>query len=474
MEHSIVIERLRSAADRVPVDLDLDQILASGERRGDGRSRGWRRVAMVAACLLLVGAAVVGIATRADVGEDAAEPAARPEPPPPPVEPPEVPSSPEPPPSVDRFPVIPGGEPGAGQATAAWGGQIAWENPSRSHALVARVLDGVVTDGIALEVRSGWSGDEAPGAPQPTIVAGLEVEVYVEGGAPPLTTVVRTGEPVLTATGVDPVAFLEAAGGFPIVTADSSDFAIADLPAGYEVVVEPTPLPRGAISAFTQMPDGTTVVVDVVDPRLSLAQVGELRPVDVGGIGGWALDVGPGSTVVWPVSPTTWATVGGADDVASALAFARSIEFVDEVTWQERYQVPRADFPARGEAQDGQSSANDPVPTNPVSTDLVIDRREVPSEQAIDTPIACGDLPHLDDEITQPERADSPDAALSAFLATARAGGLFGAGYEQLVVDDGRSFRYERRNDVGDLVTVVVVEPFDGRWAVTRVLTSPC
>ena len=268
-------------------------------------------------------------------------------------------------PLPDRFPIVAESWPGANTAIGTWGGQIGWENGVMTEALVARRDGGSLRDGIALTVRA--SGPVAIGTPQQTTVAGQLVNVYVENGTPALTTVVLPGSPVLTASGRDPIAFLEAAGGFPIAnqrvgTDGTITFDVDTLPADYELIVAPTPLPLGAIDASTQVPkldaDGLITYVSRRNPLIAWAQATDLQPVDVNGITGWADDRGPGSTVIWQLSDTTWAFVGAAPDAATALKFARAIDFVDQATWSTRYSVEIPQY----QTQQQSSPTNDPPP----------------------------------------------------------------------------------------------------------------
>jgi hypothetical protein len=80
--------------------------------------------------------------------------------------------------------------------------------------------------------------------------------------------------------------------------------------------------------------------------------------VDVNGITGWADDRGPGSTVIWQLSDTTWALVGAAPDAATALKFARAIDFVEQATWSTRYSVEIPQY----QTQQQSAPTNDPPP----------------------------------------------------------------------------------------------------------------
>ena len=258
----------------------------------------------------------------------------------------------------DVYPVVPETYPNAELASAMWGGQLGWNASPSAEALVARLDGNTLTDGIQLSVHSD-SAEAFAGEAQAAQVAGISVEVYVENGSPALTTVVLPGSPALAVTGQDPIRFLEDAGGFPIAGAriDSTGavtFAVGTLPAGYEVIVPPSQLPIGSVDASTRVPDddggdGLAVWVEVRNPLISWAQAGQLTRVDVNGTTGWMIDSGPGSPVIWPASPTTWALVSGATNADIALEFARSVEFVDNATWTQRYDVEPTNFPPQND-----------------------------------------------------------------------------------------------------------------------------
>jgi hypothetical protein len=50
---------------------------------------------------------------------------------------------------------------------------------------------------------------------------------------------------------------------------------------------------------------------------------------------------------MWKVSDITWVTITGAASLDAALAFAGSLELVDEATWRARYHVESPEFPTR-------------------------------------------------------------------------------------------------------------------------------
>ncbi|HYN35328.1 MAG TPA: hypothetical protein VES40_22065 [Ilumatobacteraceae bacterium] len=377
----------------------------------------------------------------------------------------------------DQFGVVSDSWPSAATSSAMWGGQLGWDNATAAEALVARPDGDLLRDGIALSVSADGSRDQFRGVPQRATVAEVPVEVYVENGSPAITTVVLPGTPEVTASGLDPISFLEAAGGFPVYGQQVDDdgevtFAIGPLPDGYEVIVPPTRMPLGSVNAFTRASDGDggdgiSVWVEVRNPLIAYAQVGDLQQVDVNGNDGWLLDRGLGSNVIWQVSDTTWAYVGGASSADVAIEFARSIDFVDEATWTERYDVAQGVFPTR----DGALSA--PVSTLPEPTTLIVSRTEVTSAP-LDKPVACGDTPPSDEMLADSPSAASPDDALAEFLNTNTASTLLKLGYHELTITASGSHRYERYSATGDLVTAIEVSATADGWRATRVEASPC
>jgi hypothetical protein len=379
----------------------------------------------------------------------------------------------------DQFGVVSDSWPTAPTASAMWGGQLGWDNATAAEALVARRDGGLIRDGIALSVSSDGTRDQFRGVPQQATVAGVPVEIYVENGSPAITTVVLPGTPEVTASGLDPIAFLEAAGGFPVYGQRVDDdggvtFGIGQLPDGYEVIAPPARLPVGSLNAFTRADDGDgvdgdgiTVWVEVRNPLIAYAQVGDLQQIDINGTDGWLYDRGPASNVMWQVSDITWANVGGATSADVAMEFARSIEFVDEATWTERYDVAQPAFPTSDPALSA------PVSTLPEPTTLIASRTEVASAPT-DKPVACGDTPPSDETLADSPSASSPEDALAEFLNTDTANTLFKLGYDELTVTATGTHRYERYNNTGDLVTVVEVSATADVWRATRLEASPC
>ena len=382
------------------------------------------------------------------------------------------------PPRVDRFPLLPATDPRANSATAMYGNQIGWDNPPKSEALVARIEGDTMTEAVVLSVSGNSAALPFGSSATETVnVAGTDMQLFVEGGTPVLKTVVLPGIPTFFATGLDPVAFLELAGGFPIeetqVDADGEvSFAIGALPEGYEVIVPPTRLPRGSFDVSLRVADdpdadGISVWVGVRNSLLGEAEAGDLRRVDINGVSGWMRDDGPRSPVVWQVSETAWATIGGAATVDEALEFARSLTFVDEATWRARYGLEDPSYPAKAIA------LQPPPSTLPEPTQLIVSLRTIESD-TLETPIACGGTPYVDTQVLEPIATEDEGMALETFLATADAARLFDLGYEEVFVRRPGNYRFERHNNVGDLVTVIYVELLDGGWAVTRWQASAC
>jgi hypothetical protein len=366
-----------------PSILEFTRTENTGLRSAGNR---WRLLGAAAAAVLLVGGLAIAQRPRTEPAPGAQSPESAPvsEVPVPPATAPKLPA-----PALrpDVFAVVPDSYPNAELASAMWGGQIGSNGTTVAEALVARVDGSTLTDGYQLSVRS-VPDDVFPDEPQAAKVAGLDVQVYVENGTPALTTVVLPGTPTLTVTGQAPMQFIEEAGGFPIAGARVDDdgdvtFAVGALPVGYDIVVPPSQLPIGSIEAATRVPDrdggdGLAVRVQVRNPLISYAQVGDLQQVDVNGVTGWMIDSGPGSPVMWPASLTTWALVGGATNVDNALDFARSVDFVDEDEWAQRYGVEPENYPL----------PNDEVATTDVvKTTIVVEQPEL---IAIDAVVCVG------------------------------------------------------------------------------------
>ncbi|HWL45792.1 MAG TPA: hypothetical protein VNQ73_22815 [Ilumatobacter sp.] len=252
-----------------------------------------------------------------------------------------------PPLAPDRFPIIVDQFPGAAAAIGEWGGQISvLANPAQASALVARSDGTTLRDAVVLLASAPWV--LAATEPQHAQAAGLDVYTVQFPGRQ-LTTAALAGTPELLVVGLDPLAFIEAAGGFPIdgarIDADGEPtFLVGALPDGYSVITNPARLARGSVSARTSVPtaDDTRAIevwVQVGNPLVENAPLGPVHHVDIDGVTGWSQDAADGASVFWQVSDTTWASVRGAPEIETALALAAAVEFADEATWTARYDV---------------------------------------------------------------------------------------------------------------------------------------
>ena len=253
---------------------------------------------------------------------------------------------------ADVYPALPAGD---ARNDGAHGGymQVATDGSRSTSALIA-VPDGDrLTGGVQVVAIDNVAGEPlAPGAGRSATIDGAAVTVHNGGGDPATTTVVVRGDPTITFRGLDPVGFLEVSGlgvaTSPAVNASDGSLMLtideASLPPGYEVVVAPHPLPLGARVASMSIGQGDDrAEVGVVDPVVSWAAAGDLERVDINGVDGW-ITTTPGYVVIWKVSDTTWATVGGNPTREDSLQFARELTFVDEATWRQRYAVPEPLF----------------------------------------------------------------------------------------------------------------------------------
>lgn len=130
------------------------------------------------------------------------------------------------------------------------------------------------------------------------------------------------------------------------------------LPDGYEVLVEPALEPPRALSAATAVnlanSDGPGARVQVHNPLPPLAAGGELERVEIDGTPAWSSPRPGGHTIVWPVSDTTWVSVGVRNGAGETLTLAESVElaagvdFVGEGSWRAQYRVPEPNSVADG------------------------------------------------------------------------------------------------------------------------------
>ncbi len=226
--------------------------------------------------------------------------------------------------------------------------QIANENPERVSALLARRNGSALVDAIQIEAIG--PGLDFVGFPESVVVHGAAALLYTEDGSPIVRTVVLPGDPVVLVTGTDPVGFLESvepgAIGVAPVSAPTPGhpaftLSFCTLPAGYDVIVAPFESPRGTFEATivvdnTETSFGSMVGVSLMNPLPAFAVVGTLTQVDINGISGW-LSSAPGNDVIWEPAPGTFAIASGPATPDGALAFARSVRFVDEAEWRQIY-----------------------------------------------------------------------------------------------------------------------------------------
>jgi hypothetical protein len=373
----------------------------------------------------------------------------------------------------DRFAIVPDDHPLANQATAMYGGMQTPASGRYAEALVA-VDDGSALRGAAaLRVYAEVTAEMFPGAISME-VAGVTGRLWTEPGSPSTTTFITDGVPALAVQAADATAFVEAAGGVPIVDvrfgADGLlGFDVAPLPDGYSVIVPPGgPAATAAVNALTTVPDagngdGISVWVETVNPLTTWGLYGDMNRVDIDGVAGWMRDDGPGSPVIWQVSDTTWAMVGGAMNVDDALALARVVEFVDRDTWEERYDVATPTWPSAADRSMAATATTEPP---------LVALEEVGSV-GTDVPIGCGSIPPRDETIASPVVASSPATALAAFVEPS---GFWRSGWIDQTTGDGTdaTHRFEQRREDGLLVMVVYVDAVDGGWAATRWLSTPC
>lgn len=318
-----------------------------GARRDDGRRGVAVVLATAAAAVVLVGGLVIAPRWRgAETPPATAPPVTR-----------DVPPADEqllP----DVFPILPDDHPLADVATAAYGGMTTWEQWPLVEALVGIEQEGLFDDATLLQVRSRATLDgfvaEVGATGERAVLADVAGTIYVEPGDPAITTFVSDGDPARVVRGRDVVAFVRAAGTFPIADVESrSDgslaFDVARLPDGYSVAIEPyrwdvaaeieatTVVPAASV----QPPDGTQVRVQRSSPLRLWEVDGGIEFTDVNGVRGWRHDWEFGFGISWPVGDHAWAQVIGAPEVGfdDVIAFARSVQFVDRVTWEQRYDV---------------------------------------------------------------------------------------------------------------------------------------
>lgn len=276
-------------------------------------------------------------------------------------------------PFPDRYPVLPAGHPMESRVTALFDGQLDWDNEPQSWMIVGRVVDDVVVDAVRISTTAA-SPDEAasrlvdasPGEPVEALGSGWML--FRDVAEVMDVAIGRHGPATLAIAGTDPVGTVARLGGLGATVDTSVDargqpfLTVNALPDGYRVIAGPEAFVPGAMSARLTIPDGEgapdptlpdpvgdegdgiTVYVSMVDPFLM--PIDGLRRVDINGIEGWVSTTDGAPMITWKVSDTTWATIWDAADTDAAVAFARSLEFVDQTTWVGRYAVPDPLYPA--------------------------------------------------------------------------------------------------------------------------------
>lgn len=276
------------------------------------------------------------------------------------------------------FPALPAGDPRDAEVSAGYG-SFGATSPS-ARALVGRVNGDTVSDAVMLEVFADDPSDRfAFSDAEIVTVDGVSYDVYTDPGSPPVTTVVRLGTPSVALTGIDPFRFIDAAGGIPIndpvTDQDEVSFSIGALPAGYEIIVEPEPAPSGSLFAQINIPgpsggEGSFAQTEVGAPFPYSAIAASVRRVDVNGTPGWITDQAA-FAVGWQLDATTSVSAVSVTSEQDALDFARSLEFIDEPAWQQRYDAEPPppdrvtspdDFAVTETTPPGQSPIIDPIP----------------------------------------------------------------------------------------------------------------
>lgn len=264
-------------------------------------------------------------------------------------------------PRPTRFPALAASDPRDAGATTTYGFRSVGPGSgvASSTALVGKMIDDALIDDAVVEGVM-VSVLEAPVPPDagsdeidPVTVAGRTYDARrAEGGNPALTTLVDRKDPRIHVVGRDPATFLERMGVPPVagITFDDGvvEFELSPPPAGWTVIVPPISAPPRALVAGLTLAPADGVESDYVGvgliPELPLVGTGmQVRRVDIDGTEGWISTDAPFS-VYWPAGDGTlaWALSSTAD---GALELARSVEFVDEATWRERYDVGPDDMP---------------------------------------------------------------------------------------------------------------------------------
>jgi hypothetical protein len=238
------------------------------------------------------------------------------------------------------------------------------ENPERINALVARRDGNELNDGlwITLTLTAPADAPPPPAGTAPAEAVGEQVfdihgrtaDVWTGPFEVPVQHVRFHGDPVLEVTGVDALAFMQAAGPDAVrmvSTGAEPPFAlqVGDLPAGYELIIEPFRERLGSLGASisvgnTDATEGNYVGVSLTNPLAATAAYNDtLTSVDINGQPGW-LGSGPGNYLIWEPAPGTYATAGATNSPDESIALARSVQFVDRATWQTFYDIADPNF----------------------------------------------------------------------------------------------------------------------------------
>jgi hypothetical protein len=332
-----IIERLREAAERVDVDLTLEEVVAAPGPQSSHRPDSRRLAPAVAACLLLV----VGLAVAASIRfgtNDAVQPA----------------SSWSPPVSA------PVGAPGRGEVAAHvaippdWVGELVpgWRDGAlRSGRWVSVAIGRPTSEGFASPITvsvfdGAWTVLDAASSVE------IDGHTYLHLVIGEWQTLVTTTEPAIAASGrVDRDTLHGVLVACSVVTS-SSDFSIAlgSLPSGYVEMIRPHRLgtdttPRRALAEV-----GGVLVIneasDLAHPLLAAATSGaDLTRHEVGSSVGWS-----GTTSDNPYGPITflfWSPEAGvvfeidstdmARPIEDLVELARATTAIGAAEWDTRY-----------------------------------------------------------------------------------------------------------------------------------------
>jgi hypothetical protein len=397
-------------------------------RTRPGQSRWARVVPLAAAATVMIGVAGIVVLQRADRGEA----------PPTPAE------------SIadSLFPAEPSVYPLVGdQAGSTDFGSVSFisaNNPERVMALIAirngdtlrsgltviAQVDPVATDASVVPPTSAPA--EAVGT-QRFDVHGRWATVWTEPGDARVQHVRFDSQPSLELAGRDALAFAQNAGPDAVRVQSVPDpgvgssftLEIGQLPAPYELIVDPFRAPTNAVEASinvgaTDTAEGGYVGVSLQDPLPNAAAYRTLTVVDVNGISGW-IDDGPGNYVHWEPEPGTFATAGGVATADEAIAMARTVRFVDRATWQNFYDVadPRLGPPVPSPAT-VTTLVPEPLATIPVEDLTAIGVLRV----AVDTPVGRFEI------------SDHPDMQrTSVYLRTGES--VVGGWFDNSTIDEG-------------------------------------